>query len=68
MSSIPKWTEDRTSALAEFVGAETPVSQNTVAEAAEQFETSSRSISPIGTTGRKTISSTSRPAAWMAAI
>lgn len=45
MSSIPKWTEERTEALAEFVGAETPVSQATVAEAADQFETSSRSIS-----------------------
>lgn len=45
MSSIPKWTEDRSQALADFVGEESPVSQNTVAEAAEQFETSSRSIS-----------------------
>jgi DNA-binding transcriptional ArsR family regulator len=43
--ALPKWTEDRTDALAKFVGTETPVSQETVAEAAEQFETTPRSIS-----------------------
>jgi DNA-binding transcriptional ArsR family regulator len=43
--SLPKWNEERTDALADFVGEESPVSQATVAEAAEQFETSTRSIS-----------------------
>jgi hypothetical protein len=41
----PKWTEDRTAALVEFVGDETPVSQETVASAAEALECSTRSIS-----------------------
>jgi len=43
--SLPKWTEERTEALTEFVGDESPVSQATVAEAADQLETSTRSIS-----------------------
>lgn len=43
--SIPKWTEERTNALVEFVGEESPVSQETVREAAERLETSPRSIS-----------------------
>lgn len=43
--SVPKWTEERTEALVKFVGDESPVSQDTVAEAAEQLETSTRSIS-----------------------
>jgi hypothetical protein len=43
--AVPKWTEERAAALAEFVADESPVSQATVAEAAEQFETSNRSIS-----------------------
>lgn len=43
--SIPKWTEDRTNTLVEFVGSDTPVTQETVAEAAEALETSTRSIS-----------------------
>ena len=42
---LPKWTEERTDALSEFVGNETPVSQATVAEAASNLETSTRSIS-----------------------
>lgn len=41
----PKWTEDRTNALVEFVADETPVSQETVAAAAEELECSTRSIS-----------------------
>lgn len=43
--ALPKWTEERTDALTNFVGDESPVSQATVAEAAEQLETSTRSIS-----------------------
>lgn len=43
--SLPKWTTERTDQLAAFVGDETPVSQETVANAAEQFEVSNRSIS-----------------------
>jgi hypothetical protein len=43
--SLPKWTEERTAQLTEFVGSESPVSQGTVAEAATDLETSTRSIS-----------------------
>jgi hypothetical protein len=43
--SLPKWTEERTAQLTEFVGDESPVSQATVAEAAVDLETSTRSIS-----------------------
>jgi hypothetical protein len=43
--ALPKWTDERTSALTNFVGSESPVSQATVAEAADQLETSTRSIS-----------------------
>ena len=43
--SLPKWTDERTAQLTSFVGDESPVSQATVAEAAEQLETSTRSIS-----------------------
>ena len=43
--AVPKWTEDRTSELTNFVGSESPVSQATVAQAAESLETSSRSVS-----------------------
>ena len=43
--ALPKWTEERTDALTNFVGDESPVSQATVAEAADQLETSTRSIS-----------------------
>lgn len=42
--SVPKWTEERTSELEVFVGDESPVSQATVAEAAERLETSTRSV------------------------
>ena len=40
----PKWTEERTSELVDFVGDESPVSQDTVQEAAERLDTSTRSI------------------------
>jgi hypothetical protein len=43
--ALPKWTDERTSALTDFVGGESPVSQATVAEAAVELETSTRSIS-----------------------
>lgn len=43
--ALPKWTEERTASLAEFVGDESPVSQDTVAEAADEMETSPRAIS-----------------------
>ena len=43
--SLPKWTDERTAQLTEFVGGESPVSQGTVAEAATDLETSTRSIS-----------------------
>ena len=43
--ALPKWTEERTDTLVNFVGDESPISQATVAEAADQLETSTRSIS-----------------------
>ena len=43
--ALPKWTEERTDTLVNFVGDESPISQATVAEAAESLETSTRSIS-----------------------
>ena len=45
MSTLPKWTDERTTQLTEFVGSESPISQATVAEAAADLETSTRSIS-----------------------
>jgi Mn-dependent DtxR family transcriptional regulator len=44
MSTLPKWTEERTDQLTAFVGDESPVSQATVAEAAETLETTPRSV------------------------
>ena len=43
--ALPKWTDERTSSLESFVGSESPVSQATVANAAEELETSLRSVS-----------------------
>ena len=43
--ALPKWTDERTDELVNFVGEESPISQATVAEAADQLETSTRSIS-----------------------
>jgi hypothetical protein len=43
--ALPKWTDERTNELTNFVGDESPISQATVAEAADQLETSTRSIS-----------------------
>lgn len=45
MSQLPKWTDERTQALVNYVGDESPVSQETVAGAAEELETTNRSIS-----------------------
>ncbi len=42
--AVPKWTDERTQQLVDFVG-EGPVSQSVVQEAAEELETSSRSVS-----------------------
>ena len=43
--AVPKWTDERTHSLVDFVGSESPVSQVMVANAAEELETSSRSVS-----------------------
>jgi len=43
--ALPKWTDERTAQLTAFVGDESPVSQYTVAEAADNLETSTRSVS-----------------------
>ncbi len=45
MATLPKWTDERTDQLTNFVGDETPVSQATVAEAADQLDTTTRSVS-----------------------
>ncbi len=45
MATLPKWTDERTDTLTNFVGDESPVSQGTVAGAAETLETSTRSVS-----------------------
>jgi len=42
--AVPKWTDERTQQLVDFVG-EGPVSQSVVQDAAEELETSSRSVS-----------------------
>lgn len=42
--SLPKWTDERTAKLDAFAGNESPVSQATVAKAAEALETTVRSV------------------------
>ncbi|MBL6840557.1 MAG: hypothetical protein ISQ84_00220 [Pelagibacterales bacterium] len=42
--AIPKWTEERTASLTDFVGSESPVTYATVVDAADQLETSPRSV------------------------
>ena len=42
---VPKWTDERTDTLTNFVGNESPTSQATVAEAADELGTSPRSVS-----------------------
>ena len=43
--ALPKWTDERTEQLVSFVGDTSPISQAMVAEAAEDLETSTRSVS-----------------------
>jgi hypothetical protein len=43
--ALPKWTDERTQSLVDFVGSESPISQETVGNAAEHLETSTRSVS-----------------------
>ena len=43
--ALPKWTDERTQQLVSFVGDTSPISQAMVAEAAEDLETSTRSVS-----------------------
>ena len=43
--ALPKWTDERTQQLVDFIGDQSPVSQAVVAEAAEHLETSTRSVS-----------------------
>ena len=45
MATLPKWTDERTDELTNFVGDESPISQATVAEAAGTLETTTRSVS-----------------------
>ena len=40
--ALPKWTDERTQQLVDFVGGESPISQATVASAAEDLETSTK--------------------------
>lgn len=42
--ALPKWNDERWQELVDFVGDESPVSQDTVSEAAEQLETTVRSV------------------------
>ena len=42
--ALPKWTDERTSNLVSFVGDESPISQATVASAADELETSIKLI------------------------
>ena len=43
--ALPKWTDERTQQLVDFVGNDSPVSQAMVAAAADELETSVRSVS-----------------------
>lgn len=42
--TLPKWTEDREATLTKIVGNESPVTKDTVKTAAEQLETTTRSV------------------------
>ena len=44
MTALPKWNDERTEKLTNYVGSESPVSQETVAGAAEELGTSARSV------------------------
>ena len=43
--ALPKWTDERTQTLVDFVGNTSPISQAMVADAAVELETSTRSVS-----------------------
>ena len=43
--ALPKWTDERTQQLVDFVGNTSPISQAIVADAAAELETSTRSVS-----------------------
>ena len=43
--ALPKWTDERTQQLVDFVGDNSPVTQAMVADAADELETSTRSVS-----------------------
>ena len=43
--ALPKWTDERTQQLVDFVGNDSPVSQAMAADAADELETSVRSVS-----------------------
>ena len=43
--ALPKWTDERTQQLVDFIGESSPVTQAMVADAAEELETSTRSVS-----------------------
>ena len=43
--ALPKWTDERTQQLTDFVGSESHISQSTVANAADELKTSTRSVS-----------------------
>ena len=43
--ALPKWTDERTQQLVDFVGNTSPISQAMVADAAAELETSTRSVS-----------------------
>lgn len=45
MTTIPKWTDERTAQLTAFIADESPVSKTVVAEAAAELGTSTRSVS-----------------------
>lgn len=45
MATLPKWNDERQTKLTDFVSDESPVSQETVAGAAELLETTTRSVS-----------------------
>ena len=43
--ALPKWTDERTQQLVDFVGNTSPISQSMVSDAADDLETSTRSVS-----------------------
>lgn len=67
MTTLPKWTEDRTAELNAAVAGESPVSRATVANLAEKFGTSSRSVSAkLRKEGHEVENATAAPKAFSA--